>query len=81
MLNAWDGNMKIPGFSMTLLELLTKKTTWAALATIVSTAAAAYEHTIAWTVALPVIFIAIGQICQRDATHAVSSPKVEEPAK
>jgi hypothetical protein len=62
--------MRVPGFSMTLLELLSKKTTWAALATIFSTATAAYQHTLAWSMAIPIIFLAIGQICQRDAIAA-----------
>jgi hypothetical protein len=61
---------KIPGFSMTLFHMVTSKTFWASMATIITTATSAYEHKLAWSIALPAIFIAIGQLCQRDATHA-----------
>ena len=61
---------KLPYFSMTILEMLSRKTFWAALATIVSTTTAAYSHQMAWSMALPIIFLAIGQICQRDATSS-----------
>lgn len=61
---------KIPGFTMTLFHMVTSKTFWAAMATIVTTATSAYEHKMAWSMALPIIFIAVGQLCQRDATQA-----------
>ena len=61
---------KIPGFSMTLFHMVTSKTFWASMATIITTATSAYEHKLAWSMALPIIFIALGQLCQRDATQA-----------
>ncbi len=61
---------KLPGFSMTLYNLITSKTFWATLATITTTGTAAYKHEMPWSMALPIIFIAIGQFGQRDATQA-----------